>query len=84
MVGDLNSNYTFDANGNMISSTIQNWDENTNQWKFLVKDECTYDNAYSFQDILLPERVGLDQELYFNHKIDKQRYFIKIPEKFCK
>lgn len=81
-VGDLNSNYTFDANGNMISSTIQNWDENTNQWKFLVKDECTYDNAYSFQDILLPERVGLDQELYFNHKIDKQRYFIKNSGNF--
>lgn len=81
-VGFLNSTYTFDTDGNMISSTTLEWDENTNQWKFLVKDECTYDNAYSFQDILLPERVGLDQELYFNHKLDKQRYFIKNTGNF--
>lgn len=81
-VGFLNSTYTFDTNGNMISSTTLEWDENTKQWKFLVKDECTYDNTYSFQDILLPERVGLNQELYFNHKLDKQLYFIKNAGNF--
>ena len=55
--------YVFDDNGNLTEELAYNWDENTNSWEELFKDDHTYDNSYSFDELVLP--IIYDEDYIF-------------------
>jgi hypothetical protein len=46
--------YIWDSNGNESQYIWYNWDEITSQWVASYKTEYTYNNLYSFSDLILP------------------------------
>ncbi|WP_242083204.1 T9SS type A sorting domain-containing protein [Aestuariivivens sediminis] len=51
---DYKTEYTYDSNGNIIYHISYNWDQFVNQWNIRGKLEYTYNNSYSFSDLILP------------------------------
>jgi YD repeat-containing protein len=67
--------YSYDLNDNLIVKTVFWWNNNVREvW---LKEEYTYDNSYSFSDLILPVNVGgyllypgeTSDNIYFNHKL---------------
>ncbi len=67
--------YFYDVNGNMTSFINYNRDQQNQQWIPFFKGDCTYNNQYSFNDLLIPANTGVDNDIYFNHMLTKVGYF---------
>lgn len=73
---DLNkSEYMLDGNQNMVSEMYYIWDDNMNRWNLLLRANCSYDNAFPFDKLILPFNTGFDTEVYFKHQLNKVMYF---------
>ncbi len=65
--------FSYDTNDNMIQSVYSDWYNNS--WKIYKKYECSYDNTYSFSDLIIPYFFNnffySDYKffLFFNHKL---------------
>ena len=65
--------YVFDDSGNNIQSLdYYDWDNETNQWNEIYKEETTFDNRYTRNDLLLP--FGEDND-FFTHMIIEMKGF---------
>ena len=56
---------TIDANGNVPTEVFYIWDGT--QWEEDYKQDLTYNNTYSFNDLVLPFTILEEAEDYFNH-----------------
>ncbi|MDP2891169.1 MAG: T9SS type A sorting domain-containing protein [Bacteroidota bacterium] len=62
--------YIYDDSGNNTQSLYYyNWDLQTSQWDDVYKSEYTYDNRYTFNDLILPWGDDEDSNNYFGHMI---------------
>jgi len=71
--------YIFDAYENVIQYLYSNWDKTASQWVADFKNESTYNNSYSFSDLILPyfySDLTLpltftrgDANMFFNHML---------------
>lgn len=69
------SEYMLDGNQNMISEMHYLWNENLNRWNLLLRANCSYDNSFSFEQLLLPFNTGFNNEIYFKHKLNTVMYY---------
>jgi hypothetical protein len=54
----------------LTQSVDYDWDETTSQWVAYWKYDYTYDNSYSFSDLILPHLYTIDAvSMYFNHML---------------
>jgi len=66
--------YIYDENNNRIVNTINSqWDTNTEQWGSIGKYEYNYDNAYTYDDLILPD---VNPEL-FRHKQESYILYVQ-------
>ena len=67
--------FTFDQNGNLIEETDAKWDKSLNVWFFTDKVEYVYNNAYSFEDLILPFFNDEGELIYFNSMLTGLKEF---------
>jgi len=66
-VGLEKNTYSYDDKGNMAQEIdYSNWNDQTKQWDDIWKDDYTFDNNYTFNDLILP--FG-DVEDFFTHML---------------
>lgn len=58
--------FGFDSNGNLFQEINYEWDEATNKWFIDQKTEYSFNNSYSYDELLLPYS---DIQKYFRHMI---------------
>lgn len=72
------SNY--DSFNNLSEEVVYSWDEDSSQWINAYKIGLTYNNNYSFTDLVLPfatdDFSDEDGFKYFNHLLDEINIFI--------
>lgn len=69
------TDYTYDMNGNMSNAIYSELDMSSQKWIPKFKEECSYNNQYAFDDLLLPDNPGLQSDIYFHHMLTKIGYF---------
>ena len=58
--------YSYNSYGDMIQYIRYSWDSQSNSWLQGYKVERTYDNNYTFDDLILPISINYD---LFSHKL---------------
>lgn len=66
--------YTYDSNGNLVVETGSEWDEIENTWTYVDKNELEYDNAYTYDDLVLPVEL-IELAWRFNNMLTGSTYF---------
>lgn len=62
----LKTEYSYNSYGDMIQYIRYSWDSQSNSWLQGYKVERTYDNNYTFDDLILPISINYD---LFSHKL---------------
>lgn len=67
--------YEYSDNGNQTLSIEFNWDDGMNEWVNYSKLENTFDDTYSFSDLILPWLWAANDTVLFNHMLTNIMYF---------
>jgi hypothetical protein len=61
--------YTYDANENITQCIGYEWNKVTNQWETEEKNEYTYNNSYTFSELIIPDlrEYYIDDLSIFKH-----------------
>jgi hypothetical protein len=63
--------YIYDLNLNVGDVYQYSWDQSTMHWLHIYHDILTYNNNYSFNQLLLPYPILNDQPVLFLHMLDE-------------
>ena len=62
------NDYTFDEYNNLIREIYYEYEED--EWMAQGKGEFSYDNMFTYDDLILPAYFDESEDIYFNHKLD--------------
>jgi hypothetical protein len=71
--------YYFAQNGNLVSTILYEWDEETEQLVSLFKNDFTYDNSFSYEDLILPYDYPSE---FFNHMITGFTQYLYVDDEW--
>jgi hypothetical protein len=76
--------YKYDVDNNMYQCVYSKWVKQLQNFIFEAKEDCTYNNQFVYDELLLPPALKFsqtsnritDNEVYFNHMLNKVGYFL--------
>ncbi len=82
--------YKYDSENNMFQCVFSEWAKRSQGFILEAKEDCSYENQYSYNDLLLSpdlkfSRTNIrvsDNEIYFNHMLNKCSYFLHDGSKY--
>jgi hypothetical protein len=67
---------TFDSIGKITEEIVQEWDADSTQWFNRVKFQFSYNENFSFNDLVLPNGFNDDETNWFNYRLDQLQAFL--------
>jgi hypothetical protein len=82
--------YKYDSENNMHQCVFSKWVKQLQGFILEAKEDCLYENAYVYNDLLLSPDLKFsrtntrvsDNEIYFNHMLNKCSYFLHDGSKY--
>ena len=81
-VNSKKTEYKYDSEGNVFQAVFSKWVKQLQGFILEAKEDCLYNNQYTYADLLLNSNLKFsqttidipDNEVYFNHMLNKYTY----------
>ncbi len=72
-IGDYKAEYIYDFNENVVESNEYVWNETSGEWEYDIQNDLSYDNSFSYDDLVLPSEIKEDSQMwgvnFYNHML---------------